>query len=850
MCFFRRKPKSNSEKGVSDTLVETQTVSKETPKQRLQRESKEYCDQLDIAIGAANSYLSHPEIFVDVTTSDGWIEQYSSLRDQLTPQVISLYKKTSNYVPLWEKNRVFNNIFGTLKERIVKHNNELAERILPHGYEVIYEVEKRQLDKQQMISVVKPSKNHLIIAGAGTGKTTTVVGKIKYLLKENKFNPEDFLVLSFTNASASEMKDRIRKETEADIEVSTFHKLGINIINSVEGKIPKIYSSPLSGFIREQLKSLMNTPEYMKDLCRYALYYRYPIRDRSEFKTEEEYNDYLKTNVPRTMNGEDVKSYGELDIANYLFQMGIMYEYEASYIIDTNTNEHGQYHPDFYLPEEGIYIEYFGINRKGEVADYFKGKDSLSASETYQNGIEWKRNTHRENNTQMIECYAYEKFEDVLLTELEKKLKEKKVTFNPMSYEELWQKISDENAGLFEGLIELFNTVINLAKSNNYTIEMLEDRVKTGTNRAYNLSLIRLIKPIFNAYDQMLKDNGEIDFNDMINNATKYVKDGKYSNPYKYVIVDEYQDISKARFNLLYSLRENSGFRLFCVGDDWQSIYRFAGSDINFIVDFEKYWGSAEIDRIETTYRFEQSLIDISSNFISKNERQLKKKIHGICGDSDFSMEIIEEKYENNCKSSTLKKFDDLPLNASVFLIGRYKFDIDSWVDFTGLEIHYDNASQEVKVKYKKRPDLKIAFITAHRSKGLQADYVFIINNKDSKTGFPSQIVDAPILQYLLVKEEPYPFAEERRLFYVALTRAKKKVFLLTIKNKESVFAKEIINDWSKELDILLCPKCGGRLINRDGKFGEFYGCSNYSINGCDYKMKVDANTRKIGFHN
>lgn len=840
MCFFRRKTKQNNDNNTSKII-------KESSKQRKERECREFCDQLDIAIGAANSYLAHPDVFVDVTTSDVWINQYSSLRDKLTPEVIKSYKKAVRYVPLWEKNQLFNSVFETLKENIIKHNNDLAERLLPRGYEVIGNVEGRKLDKQQMISVVKPSKNHLIIAGAGTGKTTTVVGKIKYLLNENQYNPEDFLVLSFTNASASEMRDRIHNETGEEIEASTFHKLGLNIINSVEGKTPKIYSSSLTLFIREQLKRLMGTSDYMNNLCKYALYYRNPIREKTEFNTEKEYEDYLQLNAPQTLKGEYVKSYGEMDIANYLYQNGIEYVYEAPYIIDTNTEKYGQYHPDFYLPEEGIFIEYFGINRKGEVADYFQGRDSLSASETYKKGMEWKRKIHSENKTQMIECYAYEKFEDVLLQNLEKKLGEKNVSFKPLSYEVLWQKISEENVGIFEGLIELFNTVINLTKSNNYTIDTLETLVNSGKNKINNARLIRLIKPIFVAYDQVLKDNNEIDFNDMINIATKYVKEGKYVNPYKFVIVDEYQDISKARFNLLKALRESSDFRLFCVGDDWQSIYRFAGSDINYIVDFEKYWGTAEIDRIETTYRFDQSLIDISTIFIIKNNLQLRKCIRGVNETLEFALGIIDGKIESDCISSTINKFDILPQNSSVFLIGRYRFDINPWTDYSSLEIKYDNVYQEVKVKYKNRPDLKIVFMTAHRSKGLQADYVFIINNKDSRTGFPSKIVDAPILEYLLEAEEPYPYAEERRLFYVALTRAKKKVFLLTVMNKESVFAKEIMMAWESELDIHFCPKCGGRIIKRSGQYGEFYGCSNYRSRGCRYIVKEQEN-KIIGF--
>ena len=227
---------------------------KENQRQIKRIECKEYCDQLDIAIGAANSYLEHSNVFVDVTTSEAWINLYSPLRDKLTSNAIETYKHTEGYDLLCEKNRLFNSIFYTLKEDIIEHDDKLARKLIPHGYEMVCEVEGKRPDRQQMISIIKPSKNHLIIAGAGTGKTTTIIGKVKYLLRENTYNPEDFVILSFTNASASEMKERVMKETQENIEVSTFHKLGLNIINAVEGKIPKIYSSSLTSFIIDRLK--------------------------------------------------------------------------------------------------------------------------------------------------------------------------------------------------------------------------------------------------------------------------------------------------------------------------------------------------------------------------------------------------------------------------------------------------------------------------------------------------------------------------------------------------------------------------------------------------------------------
>ncbi|HZJ77624.1 MAG TPA: 3'-5' exonuclease, partial [Clostridia bacterium] len=317
---------------------------------------------------------------------------------------------------------------------------------------------------------------------------------------------------------------------------------------------------------------------------------------------------------------------------------------------------------------------------------------------------------------------------------------------------------------------------------------------------------------------------------------------GKYSNPYKYVIVDEYQDISKSRFALLNVMRKSNDYDLFCVGDDWQSIYRFAGSDIAHILYFENYWGPTEISRIETTYRFTQKLIKISSNFIMQNPMQIKKFIKGKSDAGRFVLGEINGCTDKYSIEFMVNKLNDLPRNSTVFFIGRYSLDSKLLSSSGLLDCKYNNIRGLVDVKYNKRSDLKMNFITAHKSKGLQADYVFIINNKKTKMGFPSKIQDAPILYLLLDSCESYPFSEERRLFYVALTRAKKKAFIVTVKGQESVFAMELKSRYGIELkkEQFECPWCGGRLLRKKGPYGEFFGCSNYKSSiSCKYKINI-----------
>lgn len=817
-------------------------VAKHKEKVKVRNEA---CDnliaQIDTALREIKILFADSQSFVEPSKEIEWCNRNASLIASLSITNTQKLKKATCYKRLLEKQAELYRNANSLKQQITVHNDRVADAKIHNAYTLIGDVEGRKLDKQQMTCIVKDAHNHLVIAGAGTGKTTTVVGKIKFLLKSGKCKPDEILVLSFTNASASEMSQRINQETGCNINAYTFHKLGLNIITKVNGIVPKITQLSLRKFVKDQILINMQSDSYLNLLCSYLVYNRVVSKSEFEFKTQSEYEEYLRLNPPTTINNETVKSYGEMDIANFLTQNGIQYIYEHPYKVDTRTSEYGQYNPDFYLPEYDIYIEYFGINKNGEVPSYFKGANGMTATQIYQASMKWKRKTHNTNDTVLVECYAYEKFEGVLLEKLKEKLVEKGVKLTPKTTKELWEQVSAEGDSVLDGVIELFETVINLIKSNGYTIATVRQLNIGNSNAQNNNTILSLLEPIFNSYCAYLNEHKEIDFNDMINMATQYVEQRKYINPYKYVIVDEYQDISKARYSLLSSMRISNDYDLFCVGDDWQSIYRFAGSDIGYILNFEQYWGSTAISKIETTYRFTKKLIEISGNFIMQNPVQIKKSIKGKNDTVGFALGEISGYTDKFSIEFMAKKLEDLPTNSSVFFIGRYSFDAKLLSDSGLFECQYNKVSGFIDVKYLKRADLKMSFITAHKSKGLQADYVFIINNKKSRMGFPSKIQDAAILTLLLDNCDSYPYAEERRLFYVALTRAKKKAFLVTVSHQESEFAMELKERYGDELkqERWECPLCGGRLLKKIGPYGEFFGCSNYKTFGCKYKRKI-----------
>ena len=243
-------------------------------------------------------------------------------------------------------------------------------------------------------------------------------------------------------------------------------------------------------------------------------------------------------------------------------------------------------------------------------------------------------------------------------------------------------------------------------------------------------------------------------------------------------------------------------FKLFCVGDDWQTIYQFAGSEISLILNFEKCWGETSRFKIEQTYRFPEKLAKLSGRFIMHDHTQLRKQIRGVLVYGEDQIVEINGPSERTDLNSLYFFFLNMPEHASVFLIGRYNFDIKkiSRCEFLSFKI----SEEKVLISMHERPDLRISFLSAHKSKGLQADYVLIINCRNTILGFPSRMKENEIFRIVrevaiqklerrkMKKRMREKFSEERRLFYVAMTRARKRILFLTVQEQESPFILEL----------------------------------------------------------
>lgn len=765
--------------------------------------------------------------FIEPCSAEGLLERYRPLRDEVDARSGKiLFRIGLADRGIKENIGRFNYRLQNIGREISEHNRRVAlDRSVEVG-RIINPVEGRDLDTQQLSTIAMGTRTRLVLAGAGTGKTTTIVGFVKYLIASGKATPDDILALSFTNASVDELKARIRAETGNRVETTTFHRLGMKIIASSDGKVPKVSNTDLRRFVMDEIGRRRSDSKYVRLLNRYLLYEFGRRDDESGFSDASDYRRYLHDNPLVTLKGERVKSTGEADIANFLAENGIPYEYEQAYEVDTNDSEFGQYHPDFHLKGTRVYIEYFGIDREGNVSPFMVDKDP-NASEEYREGIEWKRRIHSENGTVMVELYSYEHFEGTLLDSLEEKLAELGVESSPISPEKVFDEFMKSHGGTLGTIASSFATILSLVKETGRGFDEIIPKKS---------SLSKILGPIYEAYRLELSRQGEIDFADMLNMASDRIRDGRYHHPYRYVVVDEYQDISASRFRLLESMRKDRDYNLYCVGDDWQSIYRFNGSDVSFILDFEKFWGPSSICKIETTYRFSGELLKISSEFILGNGRQIRKDLRGASG-ADCRVLPISASTESGMRYRIGTVLKDLPSGTQVLFLGRYNHDVVV-LDGEGYSWKPTVGDRSISVFYSQRPDLRMTFRTIHGSKGLQADYVISLNNKTGQSGFPGARYEPPEIRLLLGSGNSQ-YDEERRLFYVAMTRARRRCYLATYTGRESPFFREVFGMNVIGKDEQYCPICGGRLVVRDGRFGEFIGCENFRSRGCKFRRKI-----------
>lgn len=336
-----------------------------------------------------------------------------------------------------------------------------------------------------------------------------------------------------------------------------------------------------------------------------------------------------------------------------------------------------------------------------------------------------------------------------------------------------------QNSKYIHPLKDTIQTFINLFKNNNYNVkdfkqfQKINQKQNTYQTKIRHNLFLNLVKKIFLEYENNLKYQNQIDFSDMINKAINLVKK-EGCQPYKYIIIDEYQDTSLNKCLLIKAIQEKTNAKLIAVGDDWQSIYQFTGSNLDIFLNFKKYFPKAKIIKLKKTYRNSQELVNLASKFIMQNKRQINKKITSKKR-TPYPVKIIY--YNKNIKEI----WDEIVKKSknNILVIGRHNKD-------------------KKNIPYVKE---NIQYLTAHKSKGLEAESTIIINLENKINGFPNKIQNSEYLNYLIDQKNDYE--EERRLFYVALTRTKSEVILLVNKQNPSPFINELLNQSHKYIKII-----------------------------------------------
>ncbi|AWH86330.1 hypothetical protein HYN59_14975 [Flavobacterium album] len=723
------------------------------------------------------------------------------------------------------------------------YNDEFVKRETETYRYLFDSLEEYPLSDDQIEAVIRDEDNNLVIAGAGTGKTTTISAKVAYILEKGLASPEELLIISFTKNAVNEMYERCQKfckdiEGAEKLEVRTFNSFGFLVkrhCSSEEIHLAfKGDEDAAKAYLQEIFDELFLTDkDFQRKAVNFLAFFNRPERDEFRFETR---NDYLKheqgfKNV--TLDGISMGSQEEVQIGNFLCLFGINYEYEKHYPLapEDRNPDFGSYRPDFYLTDHDIWHEHFGVDREGNVPNWFGTKQPYTTAKDYYNaGISWKRAIHAKSGTKLIETYSFENAEGSLIANLKKKLRAHGVALEPRKPEDILPLV--KKSAYYEDFMNLIHTFLGLMKSNARHPEDIQSR---GRDRRLAVFL-DVFKPLYQRYQEHLHKNSAIDYSDMVNQAAGHIGRGDFTRPYKYILVDEFQDMSLGRYELLKSLKKQyPELKLYAVGDDWQSIFRFTGSDISIITEFEKHFGFTSTTPILRTYRFNDEILQVSSDYIQKNPSQLRKTLFSDRQAQEKSFAFIPMKFAGNREAyqqakdlavrSALEQISILKEDARVFLIGRYHHNVPA-------------GFRELKRDY---PQLRIDYYTAHRVKGMTCDYAILLDINSGTLGFPSEIADDPLLGYLLHEGDRFENAEERRVFYVAITRARHKNFLLYDALNPSKFLGEIMDEPDEgESSPGKCPECSGQLVERRGPYSEFLGCSNYP--NCDYKKIIKSN--------
>lgn len=754
-------------------------------------------------------------------------------RDSWEKILINLGEKLRMFAPalgrpdlIDAKNRTdLERIYGFLPVDMKKLRTEHERLKLEERREFLDGIEKYPLTPEQRLAVIRSNDRNLVLAAAGTGKTSVIVSKVFDIIERGLCRPDEILVMAFNRAAAAEVRERFlngaRKrglKLESEPDISTFHALGRKILaeSGIRPTVSVLAEDQLrmNAWITKWVDSII-----AEDVDNFLSLLRFIPEPFDPFECDggPDFERSVRDNEFRTLKGERTRGYQELLIANFLLMHGVDYSYEKPYVTKRRIEPNLDYRPDFHITGTDIYIEHFGVDRQGNTR---RDIDPVK----YREDMQRKRDLHREQGTTLIETYHYEWKEETLLPNLRKKLESHGIRLHSMDENEV-RKIIEKNREKISFWGEILRKALAAVRIENLDEEGIFKRFKDAGLEEPKLKtqmLTRLLKD----YKDELSAAGSIDFDDMILKSSELVESGQFKPKWRYILVDEFQDISTSRKDLVTNLvKHGPSPSLTVVGDDWQAIYRFAGGKLEFTTRFQEFFGKCTSTFLRRTFRYHDNIASVSEKFVTENPHQIKKNVEahvhaeksqiflhdhlGPDGRDDWTGKTLQI-------ARQLRKTDK---TGSIAVIARYNFLLN-----------------DIKMAAKNLEN--VDFWTFHKAKGLEADHVILVGLTQGKLGFPSENRDEAMVAALLPLADDYPHSEERRLMYVGMTRPRKQLHIIADPHAVSPFIAELLSAWydvnivstyfeKTYHNLFKCPYCSDGYLKRfSGKYGDFYACS------------------------
>lgn len=699
----------------------------------------------------------------------------------------------------------------TIDSHLTDYNKEFVQRQRKKCKSIFTDIGPSQFDltPEQERAVVRNGIYNQVVAAAGTGKTLALTTRVAYLVDEQDLDPGRILVVTYTNEATNEMRTRLEEHFGiTDVEVQTVHAFGRGIIQDAANEyVDSVDSGQIDNFVDRQIRRAREdgNETFLSHYYEFLVHFDDVYYEEEDFETKKEYIQARAEQQYTTLKGEEVKSRAEKLIADFLFTHRVAYRYEDIATWADSSSERKEYAPDFYLPEYDAYIEHWGIDETASVAPWF----SWSADE-YHEKMRWARGEFEESDYTLVETYEFEQTARRLEKALTHRLSEIGVELDRMGFEELVNSAFDYEQR--EGWIKSqFTSFIENAKLFDVKPDEIEMNLSEANPRQCHFGYCGI--HMLQQYTRFLLENDIIDYADMIHDAVHLIQQNSraYRDRYDHILVDEFQDIGKGKLELVQALTGPEGAKLFAVGDDWQSIFSFQGAVTQYFTAFEEYFGDPVRTDLTRNFRSPHPVVAAGNHLIEHNENQLAKevrsevdydanpRIHSLRGYNfydyvrrvrRYTLDLIQQYLSSGTSSSeimVLCRFD-----GAVSYLDEIKNGLRSQeIPYVGNSDRYRGPNS--------RADDGVSVYTPYQAKGREAKHVIVVHVAEGPYGFPPDSRDNELIEPV----QPIPLGgieEERRVFYVALTRTEHTVDFLTRANKESQFLDEI-SDFTVEVD-------------------------------------------------